>query len=108
MADGLMAAMNLDTQRSPSGYVYGLPLLFHANEPTHILHCCCYFSASPFQKLWAHRLAGREGIQNFILFETLHRVEGDQVFWERIMRLLAAVNCDIQVIRFVNTKPWVR
>jgi hypothetical protein len=31
-----------------------------------------------------HRLAGRAGLRNSILFETLHRVKGDQVFGEHI------------------------
>jgi len=38
----------------------------------------------PLSEAWAHRFSGRAGLQTSVLFETLHQVEGDQVFGERI------------------------
>lgn len=40
--------------------------------------------------VWAHRLAGREGLWSSIPFETLHRMEGDQIFRSVYARLLVA------------------
>ena len=45
-----------------------------------LLLCFCI----AISEAWAHRFSGRAGLQTSVLFETLHRVEGDQVFGERI------------------------
>jgi hypothetical protein len=78
----IIAAMNLDAQKSTGGYIYGIPLLFNAHEQTHtplLSPLLCI----PVPVVWVHRLAERADLRNSILFETQHRVVGDQVFGER-------------------------